>query len=300
MAASASPLKVKRIDLEITDGMVVYLPCAVQMFSFSKAGRPVFDKLLAKGSKVTLKLKETRDAIAKGFKFYYVQQGTSSGYISKAAFHDFVIAKLKDTPYTGVTYGGDKWMTDGKGNLLSFPVDDDHYQPCDLCGAKINDHKLYETKELATMLTAMIKLLGTSVGKGWFKHDKFMLGGLRTKENSFILAYSGKMNGADLGEFKACAADLEQHPVVAEPISGLSYRNDVDQSTTTSDLSSWSCAAPRAVQCAWKMHEIPLELSEKWFGTEMGVAIQGHSVKSCDTCRERLPGMLCGLAFMRL
>lgn len=297
----AEDLIVKRVGLKLGDGDSVVVKCAVQMFDFDKAGQPKYLGFFAVNTRVYLDLKRSQQAIEKGFKFYYVRgSDRRQGYIPKAAFHDFVAAQLDDTPYTGVSYGGDKWTMDGKGNLLAFPEDKDGHQPCDRCGGSANMHKLMETKQLASMVKAMVGLLEADTH---FTHDQFMLAGLRTAGDRFAIAYSGTLSDSNLTQFKARAAELDERPVVARMLGDQRYASDLDRTHPfPRQWSGWSCAGPRAVQCAWTtLQDVPIELSEKWYGKQSGmIAISEHTIKSCNACRGRLPYMLCGVAFWRL
>lgn len=303
MAATSNPLVVKRLGQELTDGFRVYLTCAVQLFKFTNSGDLQCKYLLPSGTWATLDVKKSQEAIALGFKFYYVRTTAGNGYVPKSAFHDFVYAQLNDTPYTGVTYGGDKLLTNGDGSVVAFPANKSGGHPCQGCGCPVNYHKLYETNHLARMLNELIGYLSEAAKAGAFKHDEFMLAALRTKANKFVVAYSGTLGPKDLEEFTYCVNLLSEKPVLALPLQGAKYWRDKNEKRKyLNSAASWSCAAPRAIQCAWaKLEDYPIEMSEKWFGTQKGkTAIQGHTVKSCDTCRLYLPFMLCGTAFMRL
>jgi hypothetical protein len=302
MAASLSALYVKRADLELKDDLEVHLTCAVQMFDF-KNGKPVWtEKFFPAGAKVKLKVKESQQALASGFKFYYVQAGTTSGYMPKSAFHDFVAAEFGSSIYTGVSYGGDKWLKDGQGNFHSFPIDDEGICACHRCGRKANDHKLYETKDLATLLSKLNDLLRGCWDKKTLTTSGFMLGAIQTKEGGYAVAYSGNIGIDNAAVFEKCAAQLDQKTALAPPLSGTRYLSDnkTPQKYPRKLLGNWTCAAPRLVQWAWRDGQTPLYMSEKWFGPKLGeTAINKHTIKSCDDCRLELPYMLCGLAARR-
>ena len=302
MAASSTALYVKRADLELKDDLEVHLTCAVQMFDF-KDGKPFWtEKFFPANSKVKLKVKESQEALTKGFKFYYVQSGTTFGYMPKAAFHDFVAAKFGASNYTGVSYGGDKWLKDGQGNFHSFPIDKEGTCPCFRCGRKANDHKLYETNDLATLLGKLNDLLRNCWDKKTFTVSGFMLGALQTKEGDYAVAYSGNLGINNAAIFRDCAAQLDGKPVLAPPLSGTRYLSDhkTPQKYPGNLVDTWTCAAPRLVQWALRDRQTPFNMSEKWFGPKLGeTAINKHSIKSCDDCRKELPYMLCGLAARR-
>jgi hypothetical protein len=302
MAATASPLVVKRLNYELTENFEVYLNCSVQMFKLTKAKGMLFDGFFPQGTGVKLNVQKSKEAIAKGFKFYYVASRNKEGYVPKSAFHDFVYAQLNDTPYTGVTYGGDKWLTDGKGNPIAFPEDDTGKHPCPRCGSPVNDHKLFETKHLSSMLDELIRYLSTSAKQGAFDHSGFMLAALHTKGNKYVVAYSGTLGTQDLKEFDYCVSCLVEKPVVAKPLTGSKYYFGIrEQREYSNKAGSWSCAAPRAIQCAWRfLKDYPVDMSEKWYGERKGIAQHMDTVKSCDECRRYLPYMMCGTAFMRL
>ncbi len=302
MAATGNALVVKRLGHELTEGFQVYLTCSVQMFKFSKGGEMQFQRLLPRGTWAKLDLKKSKEAMALGFKFYYVRTGAGSGYVPKAAFHDFVYAQLNDTPYTGVSYGGDKLLTNGDGSVVAFPANASGNHPCQECGCPVNYHKLYETYDLTGVLNKLISSLSEATAAGAFKHSGFMLAALRTKGDQFAVAYSGTLGPKDRSEFEYCVSLLAERPAVAVPLQGGEYLRDKDEKRTyLNNAAAWSCAAPRAIQCAWgRLDDYPIEMSEKWFGTQKGIAIEGHTIKSCDVCRQYLPLMLCGTAFMRL
>jgi hypothetical protein len=221
----------------------------------------------------------------------------------KSAFHDFVAAQFGSSNYTGVSYGGDKWLKDGQGNFHSFPLDEEGTCACYRCGGKANDHKLYETKTLAKLLNGFSDKLKEAWNSKKFTTEGIMLGALETKLGDYVLAYSGNIGAKNVQIFQECAAQLTEKPSVALPLSGTRYHSDENTKqkyARKSSPSTWTCAAPRLVQWAWRSGQVPFNMSEKWFGPTQGtIAIHKHSIKSCDDCRLELPYMLCGLALRR-
>jgi hypothetical protein len=306
--------KHKRLDRNVEGGEKIRLSNAVEIFTFHH-GNPTSAGRLLPGTVVIIDEEETRSALKKGFKFVHVTAAESgtSGYIPKWVVNDFLFAKhTKGEDWTGVSYGGDKWMMDANKNLHAFPIDPNQKQRCARCAASANKHKLMETEVVRNHCGKFAFSLGDDLlrglDRGHLDSTGVMIGVLRTDRGWFFSHSGSNTHGLFASAVAKYGRETGLAPVRAAPSLAaadpfrVNPRNGTFPFATIAGFAGFAagasiadlvCAAPKLIQAAYAANETPLVMSERWTGFAHGRFGDLDTIKSCDRCRRTLSFMLC-------
>jgi hypothetical protein len=287
---------------------------------------------LVAGDVVAIDWDRTNEALRYGVKFVYVDCRAKGleGYVPKSALNDSIYANCNGG-VTGVTYGGDKWLEDGKRNILVLPYGDKGQSRCTYCGKKANAHKLQETKELADLCRDLIKFVARSdyekisileklpashpyqprKGQGSTKGAMIGVAATNSKGRWHVFGHSGLINedmfrdaviafAHKRGINALVAPEIQANaklmgydgkPLDEEHINRIG--NEVYKEDGGFNPSKLKCAAPRILQlCNQTLDCKAIAMTEKWLGSSNNFD-EEDSAKSCDKCRQMIPFFLC-------
>jgi len=258
-----------------------------------------------------------------------VTGGTASGAAPAWWPHGWILRKflrkclkanatsaLTGETFTGVSYGDYKFKSDAAS--LTAPArfvakqEQDHkpdkgppvYKPgftCAKCGRLSADHRLYETTSLRSLAQSIVLAHGAAPAP-----PMFGILDVRESDNSnrmLVVAESGfeYQFGATVGTHQALFQGVANHYVDQQDITNMNNIYKVCDGETTVDAQGkkFTCAAPKLVQ--YFAHNLldnydnPVLYVTEIAAKSTGIYVQGHTAESCDTCRNVIPKMLCGL-----
>lgn len=222
---------------------------------------------------------------------------------------------LTGETFTGVSYGDYKFKSDAASaaNSARFVAEQElDYKPpkgrpvykpgytCAACGRLSADHRLYETTTLRALAQSMVAAHGAASAA------MFGILDVRESDNSnrmYVVAESGFdfEFQATVGRQQALFQGVANHYVNQQDITNMNgiYRACDGQTTVAVVGPPFSCAAPKLVQ--YFAHNLlgnytnPVLYMTEIAAKSIGIYVQGHTAESCDTCRNVIPKMLCGL-----
>ena len=216
--------------------------------------------------------------------------------------------------FTGVSYGDYKFKSAVESPSASarfVAKKEQDYKPpkgppvykvgfvCASCGRLTADHRLYETQSLRALAQGIVTAHGVQEAATMFgildvRESNGTNRQMVVAESGFSFHFAGTVQ-AQQGLFNGVA----HHYVTQLDVTNMASYLDCAGNAVQANGQKFSCAAPKLVQYyahnLRNQYQAPILYMTEVAGQTQGIYVKGHTAESCDTCRNAIPGMLCGL-----